>query len=352
AVAPLGTALTAEQMRLMWRITPEPILCFDGDAAGQKAAHRAIDTAIPLLVPGYSLRFTFLSGGLDPDDLIRQQGPSAMRAALNSARPLADVLWDREWNSGSWTTPERRARLEAKLRSIVTQIGDSAVRAHYGQILKERLTQAWGPERGFSAKSSRRFENRRGNTFARGSASGVTGHGRFQAERTSSLKQSALVGGAGQALPYREALLIRTLLNHPWLIDEFAEDISELQLSSPVLTRLRDGLLTLLANEISLDSATIHTQLEGLKLRQDLGLVEFLATHNSDRFVGREAERAEVETGWRHILALHKRQTLQDQLSVAGREYRNDDSDDAMARIVELQRLIASPGDHETQYED
>ena len=147
-------------------------------------------------------------------------------------------------------------------------------------------------------------------------------------------------------------MLIRTLLNHPWLIDEFAEDIAELKLSSPVLVRLRDGLLMLLASEISLDSATIHSQLEGLKLRQDLDLVERVATHNSDRFVQREAERTEVETGWRHILALHNRQMLQDQLSVAGQEYRNDDSEDGIARIVELQRLIASSGERDTQFED
>ena len=215
------------------------------------------------------------------------------------------------------------------------------------------MTQAWGPERGLAQHQGRRADARRGGGLygGRSGFSAAGGH-RHQPARTSSLKQSALVTGASQALPYREALLIRTLLNHPWLIDEFAEDISELRLSSPVITRLRDGLLTLLASEIGLDSATIRSQLEGLGLRQDIDLVERVATHNSDRFVECEADRAEVDTGWRHILALHNRQTLQDQLSVAGLEYCNDEGDDGITRIVELQRLIASSGDRETQFED
>ena len=111
-VAPLGTALTEDQVRLLWRLAPEPILCFDGDSAGQKAAYRAIETVLPILSPGHSLRFAFLPNGLDPDDLIRTNGPEAMQDVLGRTQALVDVLWDREWRSGEWSTPERRAQLE------------------------------------------------------------------------------------------------------------------------------------------------------------------------------------------------------------------------------------------------
>ena len=114
-VAPLGTALTADQLGLLWRLNGEPILCFDGDSAGRKAAFRAIETALPHLKPGQSLKFAFLPDGLDPDDLLRQEGSDAMQAVLERTRPFADVLWDREWDAGDWSTPERRAQFEQKL---------------------------------------------------------------------------------------------------------------------------------------------------------------------------------------------------------------------------------------------
>jgi len=110
-VAPLGTALTEEQLALLWRMADEPILCFDGDAAGHRAAYRAIDLALPQLKPGKSLSFAALPQGHDPDDLVRSGGPGAIADVLAGARPLADVLWTRETESGRFDTPERRAGL-------------------------------------------------------------------------------------------------------------------------------------------------------------------------------------------------------------------------------------------------
>ncbi|MBZ0208087.1 MAG: DNA primase, partial [Hyphomicrobium sp.] len=139
SVAPLGTALTEEQVKLLWRMADEPILCFDGDAAGRKAAFRAVETALPLLKPGFSVRFAFLPGGLDPDDLVRQQGPQAFAAELGKTRALFDVLWEREAQEQDLSTPEQRAAFEARLKAMVGKIGDAAVRAHYERELRETL---------------------------------------------------------------------------------------------------------------------------------------------------------------------------------------------------------------------
>src|SRR3972149_6939433 len=109
AVAPLGTALTEEQLLLLWRMGQEPILCFDGDAAGRRAAYRAVDLALPLLRPGYSLRFALLPEGHDPDDLVRRHGAEAMQEVLDGARPLVETLWQRESENANLDTPERRA---------------------------------------------------------------------------------------------------------------------------------------------------------------------------------------------------------------------------------------------------
>ncbi len=355
-VAPLGTALTPEQIHLLWRMAPEPILCFDGDAAGLKAAYRAVDTALPLLKPGYSLRFAFLADGLDPDDLIRQQGPHAIRKVLDQASPLAEVLWQREWAAGDWSTPERRAGLEARLNALVSRIADPAVKAHYGQSLRERLRNMWQPRARSSAPSPLTHTaalagKGQGNPRNRTRNYHVSNHLRAP-ERTSSLKSSSLVAGEGQSIPYREALLIRTLINHPWLLEEDAEIVAELDLTSIALSRIRDGLLALLASEFELDSVTIRDQLGKLRLSHDVELVDRLATHKSDRFAEREADSAEVEKGWRHTLALHNRRALYDQLAMAEQDYRLHGDDDVLSRIVELQRQISASIASEAHLDD
>ncbi len=114
-VAPLGTALTEDQLALIWRMADEPILCFDGDGAGRRAAYRAVDLALPQLLPGKSLKFALLPDGQDPDDLVRSGGREAVDDVLDAARPLADMLWLRETEAGGFDTPERRAALEARL---------------------------------------------------------------------------------------------------------------------------------------------------------------------------------------------------------------------------------------------
>ncbi len=131
-VAPMGTALTEDQVRNLWRIAPEPILCFDGDAAGRRAAFRAVETVLPHLAPGLSVQFAFLPEGVDPDDLIRQQGPEAFQAVLSRTAPLFDVLMQREEQRGEPAmTPEQRASLEVRLKALVARIADSGVRRQY-----------------------------------------------------------------------------------------------------------------------------------------------------------------------------------------------------------------------------
>lgn len=139
AVAPLGTALTEEQLDLLWRAGPEPILCFDGDAAGIRAAWRACDRALPHIEPGKSLFFVLLPDGMDPDDVVRVRGAEAMREMLAGARPLVDLLWSREVDAEPLDTPERKAGFEARLMGAVAQIKHQGVRKAYERELRDRL---------------------------------------------------------------------------------------------------------------------------------------------------------------------------------------------------------------------
>src|SRR5437763_350443 len=179
-VAPLGTALTAEQLALMWRMADEPILCFDGDDAGRRAAYRAVDLALPLLKPGKSLKFASLPDGQDPDDLARSGGRDAIEDVLGGARPLAEVLWARESEAGPFDTPERRAALEAHTGEITATIADETVRRYYKQDFTARLRGMFAPQ----SLASRRFASKEFGAPRRNFSERVTdarsfGGGRF-----------------------------------------------------------------------------------------------------------------------------------------------------------------------------
>lgn len=374
AVAPLGTALTEDQVQLLWRMTSEPILCFDGDSAGQKAAFRAIEVVLPHLKPGISVRFAFLPDGLDPDDLIRQSGAQAMEDVLSHTRPLVEVLFAREWGAQDWSTPERRAGLERQLRLLLARIEDASVREHYERDIRQRLYEAWGGSRPQqSARGSglhsgaaikrggEGFQRRAGAPYrhggpapqpwgAKGGPPGRGGQRNGMAGGSapymppipsSSLLKSRLVAGEAVAPPYREALILYSVLNHPWLLDDDAERLAALPLTSSALSRLRDAILSILALDNSLDSAELRTQLSKTGYDGVLNLVERAITHKCDRFAQPAADRTEVEDGWRHALELHERHVgLMRSLEAAEHAYHEEGSEDALSRICEIKDLL------------
>lgn len=141
AVAPLGTALTEDQLQLIWKAGPEPVMCFDGDRAGLGAAYRALDRALPFVEPGRSVFFVLLPDGMDPDDLIRARGAMAMREELEKRLPLSELLWRRERDAEPLDTPERQAGLEARLMAACSQIRHGGVKAAYERDLRARLRE-------------------------------------------------------------------------------------------------------------------------------------------------------------------------------------------------------------------
>lgn len=155
-VATLGTAFTEEQMTRLWRLAPEPVVCFDGDAAGAAAAHRAIDRILPLLKSGQSFNFAFLPEGRDPDDLIAEGGRDALLGELRGAVPLSDVLWEREAGRARIDTPERKAALEKRIEDLVAAIGDGLVARRYRQAFRVRLSELFWQQ----TRKDRRGERR------------------------------------------------------------------------------------------------------------------------------------------------------------------------------------------------
>ena len=347
-VAPLGTALTEDQLQLLWRMAPEPILCFDGDSAGQKAAFRAVETALPHLRPGYTVRFAFLPDGLDPDDLIRTRGAEAFEAVLaRHVRPLFDVLMEKEeLADGGTFTPDERAALETRLRAHVKRIGDPTVKAHYESELRQTLWERSRREvravtgaggRRNPAAVGRRRDNARIDWRLRERA-------RQGPQRTSRIAETPIasneLASRTDMMPQREALIVRTLLNHPWLIEQEAEAIAGLSFGDAAVARVRDALLSAVVEENLLDRQSLASHLSDLGLAPALALVERAITHRGDKFAEPEADRAAVETGWRHAVALHRKEELRRELTVAEQAWHEEGSEDAFARICELQSLL------------
>jgi DNA primase len=241
AVAPLGTALTETQLSLLWQLSPSPILCFDGDAAGQKAAIRGALRALPHLAPGRSLAFATLPPGQDPDDLVRAKGREALEALLAAAEPLVDRLWRHEVAAEPLTTPERRAGLRRRLLDHSAAIGDPDVRDQYRIELMRRFAELGRPPQ--QAQRQRFVPGR--------------GKGRFEPVRP--LSDAARGVASGGLDPRAVRAVLAGLLRHPEVIADHSEAIAALPIADRGLARLRDALLSAALLHGALDPERLNT---------------------------------------------------------------------------------------------
>ncbi len=329
-VAPLGTALTDDQVKLLWRMADEPILCFDGDEAGQRAASRAIEVALPLLSAGKSLRFAFMPPGLDPDDLIRAQGAAAFTDALSRARPLAEILWSREVEAGPLDTPERRAAFEQRLGVLIHSIADAHVQRHYRADLRARVAALWRPPE----RAARSFERKRTPTRGGGNRAPQRGFRPQREEASESLLRSGIVGAKHSFIHPREALIALTLINHPFLAEEHPDDVARLSFESAGLSALTDAILEAAATENALDSQGVRHHLDARALGGVVKSVESALRHRCDGFAQPGADRASVEAGWRHVTTLHRASyELKRELEAAERAFQSEQSADSYERL-------------------
>ncbi len=333
-VAPLGTALTEDQLGLIWRIAPEPILCFDGDKAGLRAAHRALDLAVPMIAAGKTLRFAFLPEGLDPDDLLRTRGAEALREALAKPRPLVDVLFEREIGRAPTETPEQRADLEKRLFGTVARIADDDLKRHYRDAMSERLRALFRPQRaqGGGYREGMRSGRGQGNRRVAGTYGGAFGDDR-PLVASEGLKRNALFRPTSVMQP-REAALVLAAVHHPELIETEAETIAELVLASPEARTIRSALLDLAARGEGTDFAGM---LMARGFAEPLRALEFAAKSEGWTQPGTVFSR--VLTAWKEASHLHERQSfLNSEIEAVAREFAEDGGEERFERLKALVR--------------
>jgi DNA primase len=336
AVAPLGTALTEAQLGLIWRMVPVPVLCFDGDAAGQKAAMRAAMRALPLLRPGFSLAFATLPAGQDPDDIVRARGAEGFNAILEETQPLVERLWAHEVAAGPLATPEERAALKTRLLAHADAIEDADVRHHYREAFRERLDALFARKQPERPQRQPWTPNQpRGN-----------GNRRFGPDPRLQppADETRSIGQAGISAPY-VAALIGGLLRFPEALRRNEEALTRLPVSDSSDAELLGVMLDSAMRQEGLDCEGLLAILEPMKVyNRATTLLRADGMHFSfnRRLEGEEADAAR-ETALRdldeYIGVLVTQPEIRTRLAEATADFQRTMDDEGLARQQKLRAM-------------
>jgi DNA primase len=339
-VAPLGTALTEEHVQLLWRMSDTPILCFDGDKAGLKAAERAADLILPHLKPGKTVKIATLPEGQDPDDLIKAQGRGAFTDVIEKARSLSDMVWSFETGGLVPEAPEERAALQARLRERANSIQDQTVRFHYGQAFDEKLKAFFAPLRQTGRDSWRGGKP----AYGQSGAYGYPGRGTPRLVVSDTLRNSRLLrsGAVAEASP-REATIILTLVNHPALVEDSFEALASLDCETPVAQKVLGEILALAVRHHDISSADMRS---ALGVRGHGPALERMSETLQKQGVwqaGPETALTDAATGLSHALALHnKKVQLNKELKAAEAALGEDPSEETFERLRDIKNQITT----------
>lgn len=299
AVAPLGTALTEEQILLAWRLDPEPILCFDGDAAGLRAAMRATERVAPLLKPGHSLRFLFLPQGEDPDSLLRKG--MAFDELLKGTQSLLDTLWMFFTHGKQFKTPEQRTALQQQYEKWAHSLKNSDIRKHYLFAFKDFFYQKI-VQKGSKNKPSSSLKRQHLNLFS-----------------------------------IHEQLLLAILVNHPNLLDEISDDLAFLELKDPQLHEIREAMLCFYAkNNAPEENLKDFLCEQGLSREIEELLSPQVLIHGS--FAKASASLEEAHEGWTEIFSRIQHRGTKDDLRKAQDSLADEMSEEAWQRLKVLKK--------------
>lgn len=311
-VAPLGTALTENHLRLLWRVVKEPVLCMDGDSAGKRAMYRAANNYISLLEPGYSIKFAVLPSGSDPDDVIKDQGVDAMREILASATPLSETIWEFECAQKPLNTPEQKADLQQRLMKLVSSIKEKTVQEYYRKHFNDKL---WNFSSGY--KSSKKNDS----------------------GRLTSLKLSSKTEGFEKER--YETMLFKLVLHYPELLDdtEVENELIHLTVSQIRYSEMRDKILEFYASsEETPNKESLLEYLEKLEFNNQIDHIKSCKFMESFAKAGTPDEI--VKSEWRYVVALHNLSSIEEDYSKALSAFQNDVNEETQSQLLELQKQI------------
>jgi DNA primase len=320
AVAPLGTALTEEQLTELWRLSPAPVLCFDGDSAGARAAARAAELALPMLAPDRSLRLIALPSGEDPDSLVRAQGARAFQGMLDGARPLSECLFDLLREGMGDATPEQRAALRTRLEEAAKRIPDKALAGEYRSVLLDQFFA--------SRRSGPRMVGRAGASRA--------GASRAAGQQPAPVRTGPRPTADAETIAAERArILTAILLRHPGIFHDVEHAYAGLALESP-LAQLRDAIAEWALHTEVLDSQALMDHLDGFGLRTEVERVLAGTPVPLPACASLAAMPAEAEEGWWHIFGFLNVDRLREEVDLAREEAARGLTGETERRLVAL----------------
>ncbi len=335
AVAPLGTALTEAQIGLLWRTAPEPILCFDGDPAGQKAALRAAERALPILKPGFSLRFAMMPSGQDPDDICRNQGLGAMEEVLGAALPLSEVIWRQLVAENPGETPERRAGLERAAMEKASQVADPGVQNQYRRMFKDRLFSHFRPAPGPKSQGFR------------GQKRGSPWPNTRQKTTFAPVPARFLHADVTVAQRKREQILLATLLNHPGLADHVEERLGAMSFADSRLDTLRQSALLHIAQNPDLEFENLRAHLAEQGFADELERLLNSDIYVHAGFARPTAPLEQATEGWDHTFSMSHQAALQAEIKRAEMALAENPTEEALAALKALKDQLGPAGDED-----
>ena len=304
AVAPLGTALTEGQIRELWKFSTEPIICFDGDSAGMRAAVRASDRLLPILEPGFSARFASLPPGEDPDDIVRRGGANKFRELLEASTGLSDFFWETEKSNGSLDTPEKQAAFFKRIRKRVGEIKNQTVREAYKDSIEAKIINF-------------RASMRAVNSGTEGPYNGHSRSNSYKPIRSSMSNKAARVNITQTMERRQKQAILAAFLMHPSLVEDFGEALGYLELGDPFLDKLRLDILDIHADEESVNSQYLKKRLfeRGYTDNFDGVLEDKALAHIA--FAGPGVAIQKARDGVRELLSRIGKYQLEEQIALA-----------------------------------
>ncbi len=330
AVAPLGTALTEDQIRELWRFAREPYVCFDGDEAGLRAASRASERCLPILKPGYSLRFISLSDGEDPDDIVKKGGGDAFRDLVDSSMSLSDFIWDQERSLRPADTPERQADFFSRIRNRIREIANKSVQEAYRDSMEAKIR-----EYRFAAQSI-------GNSLVGDRVRNQVIFSSARGARNSRAAKSSVLQTMAQR---QKQSILAAFLNHPLLFEEFGEALGYLEFNDPFLDKLRLDILDIVSVDGPLNSEKLKKHLKTLGYDDSLGGVLTSGAMAHAGFAGPQASIEQVKNGVRELLLRVGKHQLEEQLATAKMAVMKDFNEVNWNRLSSLRAALVAVND-------
>ena len=322
AVAPMGTAMTEDQILRTWSMIPQdeklPILCFDGDEAGRRAASRACERILPLLKPNQSVRFAFLPEGEDPDSLLKAGGAPALQRILDSALSLFDFIWATHTGGRNFETPESRAGLSSTLQTQIKTIADRDIQMHYQQLVRDRISQSF----------FKPFNRDKG------------GNGRGGAQqKPAMLKPRRPVFNSADIYA---RVLVATVINHPEIYGGVEEAFGEFETGNPSLGRLRDAVTMALGETPGLDREALHNHLNLSGFGQEMGDILNESVYVHAAFASPTADSGSVAANWVEFWRSMQGHNIHDEIKKGWKQAFHLSSEDEEEKLRNMLRMKAS----------